>query len=114
MAEVVAKYLAEEELRSALEFSKKKNSFKLKLVLSSVPEDIMHALKSCTNETTSSFGGSRAVKVRIMSADLLSEETVANLISMTETFDFWVEQAITESDQHLRDLGNAFYQDYAG
>ena len=111
---MVVKYLIEEELRNAIEFSKKRNSFKLKLVLSLVPEDIVHALKSCTKETTAAFGEKYAVKVRILSADLLSEEILAGLLSLIETFDFWVELAITASDQHLRDLGNAFYQDCEG
>ena len=110
------KYLIEEELSNAIEFSEKKNSFKLKLVLSMVPEDIIRALKICTKETTAAFGGKCAVKVRILSAELLSVETLANLRSMMETDDFndWVEQAIAESDKHLRDLGNAFYEHYAG
>ena len=115
---MVGKYLLDEELSNAVEFFEKKNSFKLKLVLSMVPEDITHALKICTKETTAAFGEKCAVKVRILSAELLSKEILANLHSMIETSDFtftdWVEQAISNSDKHLRALGNAFYQDYAG
>ena len=116
MAEKIVTYLVDQELSNAIEFSEKRNNFKLKLVLSMVPEDVTHALKSCTKETTAAFGEKHAVKVRLLSADLLSEESLASLHSMIDTFDFtdWVEQAVRDSDQRLRDLGEAWYQQYAG
>ena len=116
MAEAVVAYLIEEGFTNNIEFSDRINGFKLKISLSKIPPQIAQALRSCTRETTSTFSGKLGTKIRILSAGLLSEESVLQLKSQIDTVDFadWVEQSNNDSDQLMTDLGNEFYQLLAG
>ena len=111
MAKTVAEYLVQEHSTNSLEFSDKMKGYKIKLLMSTIPEEVARALRFCTRETTSSFGGKK-IKVRLLSVDLLSRELDLQLRSLLadEDFDDWVEASIEESVQIMNDLGNEFYQ----
>ena len=116
MAKVIAEYLIELDERSVsnkIEFSERFNGFKLKLIINAVPSHVAKALRLCTRETTSTFSGKRGIKVRLLSADLLSDEVVLELKSLipdAEDFADWVEASIQESEDSLTSLGTMFYE----
>ena len=116
MAEIVAKYLVDENLGDSIEFTERSQNIKMKLSLSLLPEDICKALKVCTKETTTAFTGKRGMKVRILSAKLLSKDSLANIKALTQTykFDDWVEQMLEEKAVKEADLGKKFYKQVEG
>jgi uncharacterized protein YjgD (DUF1641 family) len=111
MAETVGKYILEEGLANCIEYSEKSGSFKLKLSLANLPEVISKAIKFCTKETTTGFAGKK-VKVRMMSASLLTDQLLSDLKALTETHNFtdWVNKMLDEKEEKQEKFGAEFYK----
>ena len=93
-AEKVALYIIDEKMSGVVEFSLKTRSFRLKLSSSELPPDVALALKICTKETSSVFGGKQGVRLRLLSAALLTSKTVTTLRQLTVSHKFsdWAEK----------------------
>jgi hypothetical protein len=88
MADVVATYIVDSELSEVVEYSAKTKSFRLKLSPTDLQSDIASALRGCTKETSTVFGGKIGVKVRLLSAKLLSADLLSQMRSLTATYKF--------------------------
>ena len=110
MAEVVASYMIKEKISEAVEYSVKTKSFRLKISPVDVPADVATALRGCTKESSTVFAGKIGVKVRLLSARLLSTDTLAQLRALTVTHKFsdWAEKYLDRRDATQRELAKAF------
>jgi hypothetical protein len=99
-----------------LEHGGRSKNFKIRLGLSGLPPEISSALKNITKETCSSFMGKTKVKVRLLSEDLLSENTLSQLKYLKETFDLfdWLDEAHARLDSDNNDLGVDMYEESHG
>ena len=88
MAEVVAAYIVDSDLAEVVEYSAKTRSFRLKLSPTDLQSDIASALRGCTKETSTVFGGKIGVKVRLLSAKLLSPDLLSQMRSLTASYKF--------------------------
>ena len=110
MAEVVANYMVKGKMSEAVEYSVKTKSFRLKLSPVDVPPDVATALRGCTKETSTVFAGKIGVKVRLLSAKLLSADLLAQLRALTVTHKFadWTEKYLDRKDATQKELAKAF------
>ena len=110
MAEVVASYMIKEKISEAVEYSVKTKSFRLKISPVDVPADVATALRGCTKETSTVFAGKIGVKVRMLSAKLLSTDGLAQLRALTVTHKFadWAEKFLDKRDATKKELAIKF------
>ena len=87
MAETIGQYLVDQHLDTAVEYSARMKHFKLKLPTTTIPREILKALKACTKETVTNFAG-RKSRVRILAACLLEGKVLSDLISLGQSHDF--------------------------
>ena len=116
MAEKVAEFILEGDLKESIESHDKSQSFKIKLNLATLSPEMISALKNTSKETCTSFMGKAKVKVRVLSQDLLSESTVKQLKALKATFDLgdWLDIAIDRGDSDNNDLGLGLYEETIG
>ena len=93
-AEEVASYIIDEKLSDVVEFSLKTRSFRLKLSASELPPDVSIAMKICTKETVTVFAGKQGVRIRLLSAALLTKNTASKLrkLVVSHKFSDWAEK----------------------
>ena len=113
MAEQVANYLVEEKLKNCVQCCQRSSNFKIKLGISDIPPEISTALKNTTKETSTTFKGRPRIKVRIMSAELLSDESVAKLKKLSSSLDFFdcLQEAVYSFEEYEDEVGQQFYED---
>ena len=109
---MIAEYILEKNLKSSVEYSERTNSFKLKLLLSSLPQEVYTATKAVTKETSTFFAGKHAVKVRMLSVNLLKDEHVAALkdLKVSHNFSDWVERMLEQQCEKKNKLALDFYR----
>ena len=112
MAEIVATYILEEKLSDSIEYSAKGKTFRLKMSLSDLPLDIASALRGCTKETSTVFAGKIGVKVRLLSAKLLTADLLTDLRALTVTHKFsdLVEKFLEKRVAAQAELAKEFYK----
>ena len=115
MAETVAQYILEEQLDNYVEYSEKSSCFKLRLPVSALPSNISKAVKGCTKETVTTFDGKK-MKIRMMSASLLSGKLLSDLRALGESYDFsdWVTRMLDDKKERKEELGAEFYKQVTG
>ena len=109
-AETVATYILEQQLSDVVEYSVKTNSFRLKLAPTEVPPDISAALAFCTKSTSTIFAGVLGVRVRLLSADLLTNRSVSKLrkLAVSHKFSDWAEKWLERKNTTWALLANKF------
>ena len=87
-------YIIDEKLSEVVEYSLKTRSFRLKLSSSELPQDVSIAMKICTKVTSTVFAGKIGVRVRLLSAALLTKDTASKLqkLAVSHKFSDWAEK----------------------
>ena len=90
----------------------KTRSFRLKLTTTELPPEVSLALRKCTKETSTVFAGKTGVKVRLLSAELLTDNTVTKLRKLTVSHKFsdWAEKWLDRKKTTLNYLTKAFHK----
>ena len=87
MAEHLANYILEENVHDAVEYCPKKQTFRLKLPVHTLPQDVACTLRGCSKESVSFFAGVKT-RVRLLSASLLSGKVLTDMKDLGRSYNF--------------------------
>ena len=107
---MVSSYLIDEKLSDVVEYSMKLRSFKIRILLTELPPDVAVALRVCTKVTSTVFSGKIGVRVRLLSAELLTSDSVTKLRKLTVSHKFsdWAERWYERKVMTLNSLVKEF------
>ena len=111
MAETVAQHILEEDLKDAIEYCQKSRSFRLKMLMSSLPENVCKALKGCSKEMVTKFAGKKT-RIRMMDSDLLEGDMLKDLKALGQSYNFTdlALRMLDEREERREKLGREFYK----
>ena len=100
-------------MKDSVQCCHRPSNFKIKLGIADISPEISTALKNTTKETSTTFKGRPRIKVRILSAELLSEESVAKLKKLCCSVDFFacLQEAVYRLEEYEDEVGKQFYRD---
>ena len=107
-AELVANYLIDNDLMDQVEFAKQSDGFKIKLDVKKFPEDIASALRKCSRDMVTTFGGTK-LRVRFISNKVLDQTVIEKLKNLQETLEAWCQVHLTDLAENRKDYADQFY-----
>ena len=110
-AEQVGKYILDENLKEAVEYCPKSGNFRLKLKRTTLPPLVSRALKRCTKESVTIFGGAKG-RVRVLAANLLEGKILSDMKALGQSCNFAdaVIRMLEERDMRMEQMGRDFYK----
>ena len=111
-AEIFAKYLLDNDLMESVKYSERKEGFKIKVDVSTMPEDIASASKKCCREMITTVNNVK-IRVRFLSKKVLEESTFQSIMEELETYEDWLSLHLHCSKVNLEEYGEEFFKEFA-